>query len=52
MPMPTKAGGTEAAKNATAQIARLRMRWLVPNGGVEPGGARASRCGAVAHVSP
>src|SRR5258708_9803647 len=33
MPRPTKAGGTEEAKSATAQIARLRMRRLVPNGG-------------------
>src|SRR4029077_11292314 len=33
MPRPTKAGGTAAANSATAQIARLRMRRLVPNGG-------------------
>src|SRR5882757_7177732 len=39
MPRATKAGGTEAVNKATAQIARLRMRWLVPNGGVEAGRA-------------
>ena len=46
--MPTMAGRTEAAKNATAQIARLRIRWLVPNGGVQPGRA----AGPGRHVSP
>ena len=40
MPMPTIAGRTEAAKNATAQIARLRIRWLVPSGGVQPAARR------------
>src|SRR5260370_4025992 len=33
MPRRTKAGGTEEPKSATAQIARLRIRRLVPNGG-------------------
>src|ERR1700730_15862599 len=41
MPRPTKAGGTEEANSATAQIARLRMRRLVPNGGA---GRAASFC--------
>ena len=50
-PMPTRAGGTAAAKNATAQIARLRIRWLVPNGGVRPGGA-GSPGSQRWHVSP
>src|SRR4029453_10340644 len=33
MPSATLAGGTEAVNRATAQMARLRMRWLVPKGG-------------------
>src|SRR5277367_2452494 len=44
MPRPTKAGGTEEAKSATAQIARLRMRRLVPNGGA---GRAPSLCAPV-----
>src|SRR4051812_50133585 len=45
--MPTKAGGTEAAKNATAQIARLRIRALVPSGGVQAGRPSASDMSAL-----
>src|SRR5258707_9044134 len=44
MPRPTKAGGTEEANSATAQIARLRMRRLVPNGGA---GRAPSLCAPV-----
>src|SRR5256885_1066926 len=36
-PDPTMAGATAAANRATAQIARTRMRWLVPKGGVQLG---------------
>ena len=49
MPMPTMAGGTAAVKNATAQIARLRMRWPVPEGGAE---YAPPRTGRRPHVSP
>jgi len=51
MPMPTIAGMTEAAKNATAQIARFRIRWLVPSGGVQPGRAPSVMSG-LEMVSP
>src|SRR5512139_3840896 len=37
MPRPMKAGGTEEANSATAQMARVRMRRPVPKGGVQPG---------------
>src|SRR5258708_25614577 len=42
IPMPTRAGGTEAANKATAQIALTLMRCWVPKGGSQPGRPDAS----------
>src|SRR5260370_31423480 len=47
MPVPTMAGGTDAANKATAQMALTRMRCWVPKGGSQPGRPGASLTSAL-----